>query len=413
MVFTDGTRLIGGRRAILCAMTASSGRQPAPRGGQDSAASPDPGDSPSVSAGRSNGSDTSGPGRSSTTSTARSSRVRGPRDRIPATGAVAGICPFLLDADGGWRSASASKDHRCGAIDPPARLAIDKQERLCLVTAHVDCPAYGAATGTTETRPAAIEARPVPRTAPIVLEPARQRPRLPGLPAAASGRGSAMGLRPAQIGLAALMIVALALVALVRFGGDRPAALAGGSPSPSAAASGASGAPHASAVAGASGAPKSSASPKASSVAGRPTAAPARTPQPSSAPQSSTAPTAQPSSGPVATSPTPTPAATSQAQDLSRQIRRHPLLDRRQVRYDRQDPGAAEPHHGSAHPPRRPGPDPPVNPGSDGVGHLRGARAGGVGDLRLRPRRASAGHRGGCRFRRRLFATAGSLGNRT
>jgi LysM repeat protein len=72
------------------------------------------------------------------------------RERRPALPAVAlatqRLCPYLV-ADGfSWRSASASRDHRCGAVAPPVPLSVDKQRRLCLVNRHVSCPTYVAAT---------------------------------------------------------------------------------------------------------------------------------------------------------------------------------------------------------------------------------------------------------------------------
>lgn len=58
---------------------------------------------------------------------------------------AASICPYLRAADGSWRSARASREHRCTALAPPTILALDKQRRLCLVTRHVSCPTYLAA----------------------------------------------------------------------------------------------------------------------------------------------------------------------------------------------------------------------------------------------------------------------------
>jgi LysM repeat protein len=55
------------------------------------------------------------------------------------------LCPYLV-ADGfGWRSAAASRDHRCGAVSPPVPLTLEKQRRLCLVNRHLGCPTYLAA----------------------------------------------------------------------------------------------------------------------------------------------------------------------------------------------------------------------------------------------------------------------------
>jgi LysM repeat protein len=78
------------------------------------------------------------------------------RDRRPALPAVAlatqRLCPYLV-ADGfGWRSAAASRDHRCGAVSPPVPLSIDKQRRLCVVSRHTGCPTYLAASEVSRSR---------------------------------------------------------------------------------------------------------------------------------------------------------------------------------------------------------------------------------------------------------------------
>jgi hypothetical protein len=140
------------------------------------------------------------------------------RIEVHARDAVAGTCPYLLSAGGAWRSTTASRDHRCAAVDPPGPQTSDKQRRHCLVAAHVDCTLFRAArvarinnlVGGAE--PASVEGadrdrRPLARTAPILLEPPRlvdQTVRL-GL-----DRG------PGQVALIALMVVAFAVVALAR-----------------------------------------------------------------------------------------------------------------------------------------------------------------------------------------------------
>ena len=55
------------------------------------------------------------------------------------------ICPYLIAANGGWRSAAPSREHRCTAVDPPAPLPARQAAALCLVGAHSSCPAYRAA----------------------------------------------------------------------------------------------------------------------------------------------------------------------------------------------------------------------------------------------------------------------------
>jgi LysM repeat protein len=60
---------------------------------------------------------------------------------------VRAVCPYLLAEDGASRRLGPWRGHRCMAVHPPARLALDKQRRLCLVTDHLTCPAYLAARG--------------------------------------------------------------------------------------------------------------------------------------------------------------------------------------------------------------------------------------------------------------------------
>jgi LysM repeat protein len=57
------------------------------------------------------------------------------------------VCPYLLGEDGASRRLAAWRGHRCMALRPPGRLALDKQQRLCLASGHVTCPAYLAARG--------------------------------------------------------------------------------------------------------------------------------------------------------------------------------------------------------------------------------------------------------------------------
>jgi LysM repeat protein len=144
---------------------------------------------------------------------------------------VVGTCPYLTSAGGSWRLASPSRDHRCGAVDPPAAQPTDKQRRHCLSPDHLDCSIFRAARTARATSlaagadPALVDAadrrrRPVARTAPILLE----QPRLVD---------QAVRLKldraPGQAALIALMIVAFAIVALTRLSsGAAPA------PSPSA-----------------------------------------------------------------------------------------------------------------------------------------------------------------------------------
>jgi LysM repeat protein len=152
---------------------------------------------------------------------------------VPDTAAV---CPYLLAADGAWRSAVASRDHRCTAVVPPAVLAPDKQRRLCLVIGHLECSTFVAALAAREVAAGANAGRgphrAIPRTAPLVLDQGRLGVAFPGLPDRGVGQG----------GLVALMAVAFGALAVTRLTGGGPnvapaAAGADGSPLPSVAAS--------------------------------------------------------------------------------------------------------------------------------------------------------------------------------
>ena len=160
----------------------------------------------------------------------------------PAVSALRDLCPFLLAADGGWRSVEATGQHRCTAVFPPAQLTTEKQRRLCLTPDHETCATFIAALEAREpageSRPA--EARPMPRTTPVVLE--RTRFAFPMLP-----------LRPdrtaGQAVLVALLAVAFVGVVLSRPAGSdgNPGGVGGPSGSP-AATSAPAGSPRASAA---------------------------------------------------------------------------------------------------------------------------------------------------------------------
>jgi hypothetical protein len=147
----------------------------------------------------------------------------GARIRVPLTArdAVGDTCPYLLSAGGAWRSTTPSRDHRCAAVEPAVPQPTDKQRRHCLAAEHVDCALFRAARAARANNliagadPASVDGadrlrRPLARTAPILLEPARlvdQTVRL-GL-----DRG------PGQVALIGLMVVAFAVVALSRLSG--------------------------------------------------------------------------------------------------------------------------------------------------------------------------------------------------
>jgi LysM repeat protein len=103
------------------------------------------------------------------------------RPQPPASGdprptrPFSGVCPYLAAVDGGWRSSTVAREHRCGAVSPPAPLAAEKQRRLCLTHDHVICATYDAARAA---RPVAhdrlpVLPRPIARTTPVVLDHGR------------------------------------------------------------------------------------------------------------------------------------------------------------------------------------------------------------------------------------------------
>ena len=185
------------------------------------------------------------------------------------------MCPYLAAVDGQWRSPSVAREHRCGAVSPPAILAAEKQRRLCLTANHVACSTFEAARaarpiahGRAQTLP-----RPLARTTPVVLDHGRITI---AMPAFRSDRSTGQAI------LIVLLAFAFALIVLAKLtGGGSPVGLLDASPSP-----------HGSAVA--SGVPASG------RTTARPTATPAAAPSASAA--SSRAPaSAGPSASAVAT----------------------------------------------------------------------------------------------------------------
>jgi LysM repeat protein len=141
--------------------------------------------------------------------------------------AVREVCPYLVADDGTWRSAYAAREHRCGAVTPPAPLTVAKQRQLCLLVAHEGCATYLAA------RAVADEAAPLtpgddgaalwPSQAapPLVLEPARRMGALPTASAKNGGQALVVGL----------MVVAFLVLVIART--QSPGGLTGGSAAPS------------------------------------------------------------------------------------------------------------------------------------------------------------------------------------
>ncbi len=139
--------------------------------------------------------------------------------------ASARICPYIL-AGGGWRSPTPTGEHRCTAVEPPARLTAEKQRRLCLVPDHVTCATYlaaGEARGPAALAARRVGRRAIARTAPVVVERAR-----PLVPAALRGERRPWG----QIGLVTLAVVALVAIVITRSSTDEGVApgRAGASP---------------------------------------------------------------------------------------------------------------------------------------------------------------------------------------
>lgn len=147
-----------------------------------------------------------------------------PTDVAPGPGA---ICPFLLAADGGWRSATALRDHRCTAVTPPAPLAAEKQRRLCLTAAHAGCATFLAAgEARASIQPPRASGRPVPRTTPVVLDHGRLALALPVMASTPHvGQG-------ALIGVLAVAFTAVLVARLALGGGGSSDPAIGANPSP-------------------------------------------------------------------------------------------------------------------------------------------------------------------------------------
>ena len=184
----------------------------------------------------------------------------------PAIDRLGRICPYLAAADGTWRSASVTREHRCGAVSPPAQLAAEKQRRLCLTAAHPTCATFEAARAARPLGPGRLQTlpRPLARTTPVVLDHGRMAIAVPIL---------RTDRTTGQAVLIVLMALAFAAIVLAKLtGGGSPAAVATSSPSgqPSLAAGGpssdASGDPMASSSAG----PVPSASASAATGSGAP-----------------------------------------------------------------------------------------------------------------------------------------------
>jgi LysM repeat protein len=139
-----------------------------------------------------------------------------------ASPSIGEICPYLLAGEGGWRSSTPNREHRCSAVDPPAPLPADKQRALCLRAAHAGCPAFRAARTARASMlapgldPAIVAAadaarRPIARSASVVLEQ-------PRFAIASIGENVAFS----QALLVALMVLALVVVLVSRLSAGSP-----------------------------------------------------------------------------------------------------------------------------------------------------------------------------------------------
>lgn len=162
----------------------------------------------------------------------------GPVDDKAPPPAIDDLCPYLLAAGGGWRSAAPHRDHRCTAVEPPAPLPTDTQRRLCLSAEHASCAAFRAARAARASTlapgldPAVVASadaarRPIARTTAVVLEQSRL----------VAGRSLLPGdWSASQAAVVALMIVAFVVVLFARLSTPGSPAVSS-SPSPSIAAS--------------------------------------------------------------------------------------------------------------------------------------------------------------------------------
>lgn len=137
-----------------------------------------------------------------------------------AEGPVGRVCPFLVSEAGDWRSIHGSRAHVCSAVHPPARVAVPKQRKLCLVPAHRGCATRAAALSLQPDPPAPPAPSgaglwPPSRTTPILLEPPGSTGRLLGPSRERAG----------QVALVSLMVVAFAIMVVAR---SSPPGAAGG-----------------------------------------------------------------------------------------------------------------------------------------------------------------------------------------
>jgi LysM repeat protein len=145
------------------------------------------------------------------------------------------ICPYLRAADGTWRSAVPTREHRCWALDPPSALPTATQQELCLTEAHAGCERF---LSSRERRAASLAQDQIEvgrlesarfgafiSPVPVAVDP-RPAP-------AESGRGGRTTRRriPGLIVAGGVVLVGIVALAAI-FGGGRLPFLAAASPSP-------------------------------------------------------------------------------------------------------------------------------------------------------------------------------------
>ena len=232
-----------------------------------------------------------------------------PRDAPRASAGVVYLaCPYLVAADATWRGSQPTRDHRCGATQPPAALAIAKQRDLCLTSTHVNCATFVAAQAldarrALDTQTSASGFWPETRSVMLALDPGHGRPASLG---GSSRKGGGQAL------LVGLMVLAFLVLVIARTapqsGPDAPQPGTGESPSVAGGGAAASAPPTIAPPTPsppASGAPSASGGVSPSSSAGPPSSSPApsTTPPASATPEPATSPTPPPRgptrSGPV------------------------------------------------------------------------------------------------------------------
>ncbi len=194
-----------------------------------------------------------------------------PVDAAPPAGAVAlsGIldaCPYVRSADGPWRQAVPSRQHRCARRPSATPPGLEHQRAYCLAAEHAACPFYGDGPA-----PAGDPRGRFLPPVPVVLEQGSAPLRVP--------RANRRVVAPL-----AVIVIGVGLGAVALLGGAFRGS-AGPVPSPSAS-------------------PSAAAFASASPV---PSPAPSLSPEPSASPSPSVAPSPTPRPRP---SRTPTPAST-------------------------------------------------------------------------------------------------------